>query len=194
MKFILGSRSPRRKAILSSFILDYEAIASNFNEESISTDLSAPEYVQAIAEGKAKSLVHKHPDVPILTADTTVFFDGEFLNKPKNEEEAFHMLRKLSGNEHEVFSCLTLYHDKLTDSIVSSTKVLLRNLSNEQIRSYIKNFSPIDRAGGYGIQDGFGILVEKIEGNFSAVVGLPINALEILLAKIGINIWQKFAV
>ncbi len=187
---ILGSSSPRRREIMALFDFQYSLDSADIDESDISTDLSPQEYTATLAMRKGKKLKQRHPNCIIITADTIVYHDGKYLCKPKNTKEAFSMLKSLSGTTHIVGSaiCLTVGDQVFIE--YEKTEVTLRKLSDEQINTYIATFSPIDKAGAYGIQDAGGILVEKINGNFHNVVGFDIKLLEKLFTHIGIDLWK----
>ncbi len=189
-KVILGSGSPRRKEILSLFDLDFSIEKADIDEKNISTSTIPGIYVEEIAKAKGAYLLSKHANAIIITADTTVAHEGEFLCKPENKEEAFRMLKSLAGKRHTVSSAIVIHFKDKVYSTHENTYVTLRDLSDDQIYQYIKVFEPFDKAGGYGIQDGAGILIQKIEGNFHNVVGFEVKLLEKLFANIGINLWQ----
>ncbi len=187
---ILGSSSPRRREIMALFDFEYTLDSADIDESDISTDLSPKEYTTTLAMRKGKKLKQRHPHCIIITADTIVYLDGKYLCKPHDKKQAFSMLKSLSGTTHIVGSaiCLTVGDQVFTE--YEKTEVTLRELSEEQISTYIETFSPLDKAGAYGIQDAGGILVEKINGNFHNVVGFDIKQLEKLFSKIGIDLWK----
>lgn len=177
-KIILASQSPRRSQLLRQISIDFIVKASNFDESKIYYD-NPIDYVIALASGKAQDIANQ-PYVQgeiIIGADTTVYHNNLYLNKPKDYNDAFEMLNKLSGNWHSVFTgiCVIDCLNLITKTTHSETKVKFRELSNEEINYYINNFKPFDKAGSYGIQDDFGaVFVEEIKGDYYNVVGLPI--------------------
>ncbi len=187
---ILGSSSPRRREIMALFDFEYTLDSADIDESDISSELSPKEYTTTLAVRKGKKLHQRHPHCIIITADTIVYLDGKYLCKPQDKEEAFSMLKSLSGTTHIVASalCITVGDQVFTD--YEKTEVTLRDLSDQQIHTYIETFSPLDKAGAYGIQDAGGILVQKINGNFHNVVGFDIKQLEKLFAQIGIDLWK----
>lgn len=190
MRIILGSQSPRRKEILGFFSLPFEQIKPDFDEEKIEFQGDAIAYAQTLSEGKAAAIAQKHHQAIIITADTVVFCRGKIYNKPADDKEAFHMLSELVGNWHSVFTSLTVRTDADQYSKVEETRVLFHPLSAQQIRLYHTAFNSTDKAGGYGIQMAGSLIVERMEGCFYNVMGLPINALKELLLKIGIDLWD----
>ncbi|MBR2442022.1 MAG: septum formation protein Maf [Clostridia bacterium] len=181
MQWILASASPRRKELFAELVKDFEIIPAK-GEETLDPTLSytPAQLVSALAAQKAEevALLPCAKGKAVLGADTVVAFEGEVLGKPKDEADARRMLTLLSGRRHEVYTGVcVLYpnkdgYDKTCE--VVCTKVYFNPLTSQQITAYILSGSPMDKAGAYGIQDGG--LVERIEGSFSNVVGLPIEA------------------
>lgn len=189
-RLILGSRSPRRKETLNYFSLPFEQISSSFQEESVPFSGDPGQYVIDIAEGKAKDLLAKFPDRLILTADTIVFQEGKIFGIPKDEKQALETLLSLEGSWHEVYSGVTLCNADRCDSLFEKTSVLLNTLSQTEIESYLSHKIWTDKAGGYAIQKSGGLLVNQIVGCFYNVMGFPINAIQKLLLKNGIDLWD----
>ena len=181
MKWILASASPRRKELFAELVKDFEIIPAK-GEETLdpSRSYTPAELVSALAEQKAQEVASLPcaKGKAVLGADTVVAFGNEILGKPKNEEDARRMLTLLSGRVHEVYTGVcVLYpkeggYDKTCEAVC--TRVHFNPLTSQQITAYILSGSPMDKAGAYGIQDGG--LVNRIEGSFSNVVGLPIEA------------------
>lgn len=187
---ILGSQSPRRKEILSYFSLPFEQISPDFDEESVIYKGFPNNYVCEVSLGKALSLQKRFPNDIIITADTIVWKDGKIYCKPKNVEAAFDALSELSGQWHSVFTGLTLCSNHQFYSLFEETKVLFNNLTPEQIRHYHTKLHWADKAGGYAIQMAGGLAIQKIDGCYYNVMGLPINKVRTLLLKIGIELWD----
>ena len=187
---ILGTASPRRIALLSQFTLKFKAIASDFDEDSIPFHLPPRQYVQKIAEGKAEALNIRFPNAPILTADTSVYFENCHFGKPKDQDHAFEMLKKLRGKEHEVWTGLCLAYKGELHSLQDVTTVRFNDVSDENLQQYIKIFNPIDKAGSYAIQDAAGLLVNQISGNYQNVIGFPLTKVAELLNIAGLNLWD----
>jgi septum formation protein len=190
MQIILGSSSERRKYILDFFSLPYKQIDSNFDESSVSKDLSPDNYTSEIAKQKALAIAKIYPKETILTADTVVYFNNRYLLKPKDENEAYNMLKDLSGNFHEVYTgvCVKTENEIFIKS--ERTKIVFNKLSDHEIKLYHKNFYFSDKAGGYAIQKGGSILVKNMEGCFYNAMGLPLNTVRELLKRAGINLWD----
>jgi septum formation protein len=189
--FILGSNSKRRQEILSYFGLPFRIIASDFDENLVPFQGFAKDYVQTMAAEKGAVLAKHYPDEIILTADTTVLFEGEILNKPQSLEEAASMLKKMSGKEHEVFTGICLRKGKQIFEGAESTFVSFNPITESQIQAYIRHVDVLDKAGSYAIQGIGSILVKGIRGCYYNVMGLPMNTVQTLLSKVGIDLWQK---
>lgn len=190
-KLILASASPRRKELLNQIGLDFEVYPSNVKEE---IPFENPvKYATDLALLKAKSVADIVLSGVILAADTIVLYNDEILQKPYNEENAKEILKKLSGDTHQVITGIALI-DVNKNKIVtkhSVTKVYFKRLSEEMITKYIATGEPFDKAGAYGIQ-GFGAcLVDKIEGCYFNVVGLPISKLVDCLPSFGIGVFRS---
>ncbi|EOU1488302.1 Maf-like protein [Clostridium perfringens] len=180
MKVILASKSPRRVEILEKIVKEFEVVQSNFDENTIDFKGDIEKYVKDLSRNKAIE-VSKRLNEPsiVIAADTVVFQNGKVLEKPKNEEDAFSMLSSLSGNTHKVYSgiCLINTYDDTVVTDCDCTEVKFSELNPRQIRNYINSGEPMDKAGAYGIQGLGGAFVERIEGCYYNVMGLPLNKL-----------------
>lgn len=174
MPLVLASRSPRRKAILELVRIPFEQIPSGIEEAYLSGDPS--EVVVHWAKMKAEDVSAGHPYNPVLGADTMVALDNRLLGKPESPCEAVSMLETLRGKWHMVFGGVALEwrEEGISFSFTECTRVKFRNLTDSEIEAYVETGEPLDKAGAYGIQ-GFGsILVEKVDGCYFNVMGLPI--------------------
>jgi len=174
---ILGSKSPRRKEILTKAGFEFNTEAKD-TEESYPEDMPHTEVAAFLAEKKVKAFARdeKYTDKIILTADTTVLIDNELLEKPQDEEEAFSMISKLSGRAHQVVSGFCVLHNGQFQKYSDETLVYFNPIEEEVIWGYIRNHKPFDKAGAYGIQEGIGLThIEKLEGSYFTVMGLPIH-------------------
>lgn len=182
--FILGSNSPRRKEILKEIGLDFSVYPSNI-EENFNKEIKLENIGAFLADKKANAIKNKLKENDILiTADTTVIHNNELLSKPKNILQAKEILDKLSGKSHKVITgvCLLSKNKKCTFSC--ETVVTFNNLEIKEIEFYINKFKPFDKAGSYGIQEWIGLIgIEKIEGSYTNVVGLPASMLYTKLKK-----------
>lgn len=188
MQYVLASASPRRKELFSQLADSFEIIPSDFDEERISRKLAPAALVKALAEGKAKAVATRpeNEGKTVLGSDTVVAFSQKVLGKPKDEADAFAMLRSLSGKKHYVYTGVCLMQVKAGKIVwkktaAAKTAVYFENLSDEFIREYVAGGSPMDKAGAYGIQDGG--LVRKIKGSYSNVVGLPVELVGKMITK-----------
>ncbi len=186
MEWILASASPRRKELLGELIEKFDIIPSQADEN---VDERSPErLVRALAEKKATEVAIRAENEGkiVVGSDTVVAYEGEILGKPKDEKDAFRMLKILSGKAHFVYTGVCFARQrggKLTlITQADETKVYFNDLSDEWIEQYIQSGSPMDKAGAYGIQDGG--LVKKIEGSYSNVVGLPQELVKEMIKKI----------
>lgn len=171
-KLILASGSPRRQQFFKDLNLDFE-IRLKEVEETYPEHLKASEVTDFLARLKA-SAFHLQKNEILVTSDTIVWLDEKVLGKPKNYEEAFVILQKLSGNIHQVITSVCLKSSKKTKVFNTTTKVTFSELTHEMIQFYLKNYKPFDKAGAYGIQEWIGLVgIEKIEGSYTNVVGLP---------------------
>ena len=186
---ILASASPRRKELLEKIGLKFEVEPSNF-EEDIHSGLEPHELAQKISLAKAKSVARQHQNAIVLAADTFGIFEGKVLGKPHTEAEARTMLKTLSGRSHSVITGFTLIDTAKNKTLSKSveTKVYIRKLTLAEIDAYVKSKEPLDKAGAYAIQGLGAVFVEKIEGDYFNVVGLPLSALTEALKEFGINI------
>lgn len=192
MELILGSQSPRRREILSFFNISFRQVSSNFDEESIPFKNNPEEYVKILAKEKGNVLSQSFSESLILTADTIVYKEGKIYGKPQDEQEAYDYLKNLSGQWHSVFTGVSGYFKGQIFQAVEETRVLFHSLSEEQIQLYHHVHTFADKAGGYMIQGSGGLIVKRIEGCYYNVVGLPLNALFLVLNQFGINLWQHF--
>lgn len=178
-KILLGSKSPRRRELLSDLRIPFTVITLGAQDESYPKDLpvlDVPQYLSA-QKAQAFSAILK-PDELLITADTLVICEDKILGKPADHKEAFEMLSMLSGKTHKVVTgvAITTTEKKVTFSV--STDVTFSSLTPDEINYYIDTFAPFDKAGAYGIQEWIGcIAVERIEGSFYNVMGLPVHQL-----------------
>ena len=179
---ILASGSPRRREILSELGAELKIITADVDESSNESD---PERLaEHLAHKKGQAvyemlLNQKSTDasLPIISADTVVYCDGEIMGKPKDENDAYRMLAKLSGKAHSVTTGICVISNGTPFSSAVTTKVFVDSLTDDEIKAYISTRDPFDKAGGYGIQGVFSKHISKIEGCYFNVVGLPTNAL-----------------
>lgn len=188
MKIILASKSPRRCELLKKIGYNFEVLVSN-TKEIQDKNLTPLENCFNISYQKGMNVLKKTKgDRIIISSDTIVVKDNEILGKPKSRVDAFQMLSKLKGTSHEVITTITVF--KVLDNKISEYKdyskalVYVDNLTNEEINAYLDTDEPYDKAGSYGIQGIFSKHITKIEGDYYAIVGLPVNKLYNILKKI----------
>lgn len=176
---ILASNSPRRKELLAELGIDYEVRTLPDIDESYPAHLQGGDIPLYISKEKADAYKPMlQPGELIITADTIVWLNGEVLGKPHDREDAISMLHKLSGNTHEVFTGVTLTTTEKQHSFYAETKVSFAQLSDEEIVYYVDKYQPFDKAGSYGVQEWIGFIgVERIEGSYFNVMGLPVQRL-----------------
>lgn len=183
-KIILASSSPRRKEILAKYNVDFSIVKSDIEEKTFVGE--RPEQIaMSLAFQKSFNISKLYPDNIIIGADTIVAYEDEILGKPKDEEDAFRILKLLSGKTHNVITGISIINLNSKIKIVDyeNTKVKFRDLDDDKIYKYLKTKEYVDKAGSYGIQGYGALLVEKIEGCYLNVVGLPLVKLDILLGE-----------
>ena len=183
MDLILASASPRRAELLNILGVKFTKLPVDA-DESFDNNMTASETVIELSKRKAlKAAAIDKGDNIIIACDTVVSLDGIIMGKPSSEDDAFSMLRALSGRTNEVWSGIAaVYHGRLVAESVC-TKVRFRELSDEEIQRYIDSGEPFDKAGAYGIQGKASLFVTGIEGQYHNVVGFPVTSLELLLRK-----------
>ncbi len=175
--FVLASRSPRRRRLLEQIGLDFDVDVSDV-DESVAIDAEPSSLTETLARRKADDVARRRPEALTLGADTVVVFDGQIMGKPADASEASEMLRQLSGNTHVVYTGIALLHPRSDRAHTTSeaTRVTFGEMDDDEISAYVASGSPMDKAGGYGIQDDRGALfVERIDGDYYNVVGLPLR-------------------
>jgi septum formation protein len=173
---ILASSSPRRQELLSLLQIPFRVHSSDIDEH-IPHGMEAEEAVVQLAERKAKAVSEQFMEEIVIGSDTVVVCDGKILGKPIDRDDAFSMLRQLSGREHRVLTGVAIVNGDKVKSFYEETKVTFWELTDSDITSYLDSGEPFDKAGSYGIQ-GFGSLfVKKINGDYFNVVGLPVSRL-----------------
>jgi len=195
MRIILASGSPRRLQLLEQAGIECEVIVSDVDED-IGGDIPAQQQVEELAKRKAQAVrPQTESDAIIIAADTLVSLDGQVLSKPTCGADAFAMLRALQGRKHTVYTgvCIIKISDDADElhSFVEAADVYFRPLSSYDIGGYIATGETDDKAGAYGAQGRGAVLVERIEGDFFTVMGLPISKLCAMLAEMGVDIWAS---
>ena len=176
-KIILASQSPRRQELLHGLGIDFSIVKIDA-DESYPAELSGEKITEFISASKANAYQNLKENEILITADTLVWLDGEVLGKPKNYEDAFSMIRKMAGKTHEVFTSISLKSTEKLVTFSDCTAVQFAEISDEEIRYYLDNFQPYDKAGSYGIQDWIGYTkIIGIKGCYYNVMGLPLPKL-----------------
>jgi septum formation protein len=175
---ILASKSPRRQTLLKELGFDFEIITKEVKEV-YSPELKREQVAVYLSELKSNAFkAELAANDLVITSDTIVCLGDEIIGKPTDREDAVKMLGKLSGNKHEVITAVTLLSKERTYTFYEETSVYFKALSNEEIEYYIDNYQPFDKAGSYGVQEWIGyIAIEKIEGSYYNVMGLPVKKL-----------------
>lgn len=186
-KIILASQSPRRMTLLKQMGIDCLVMPADIDEAAYVNE-SPTDYVLRLAEQKAlatlKNLAGQHTELPILAADTTVALGMEILGKPENDADAFNMLKKLSGNVHEVHTAIAVLLNNRLEKMLNTTLVQMMPLSDAMIEAYIATGEHRDKAGSYAIQGLAGSWIKRIEGSYTGVMGLPVHETAILLDRV----------
>lgn len=185
-RVILGSGSPRRKELLAMLDIDFEVRSAGDVDESYPADLPAEKVPLYLARKKSNAFLSGlRENELVITADTVVICDNNVLGKPTDTEEAFRMLKMLSGRKHAVVTGITVATREIQISDTAITEVEFAPLSDDTIREYIGRYRPLDKAGAYGIQEWIGaVAVKGINGSFYNVMGLPLHLLTTLLLRI----------
>lgn len=181
MKIILASKSPRRRELLGMITNNFEVIVSNV-EEKVNSELAPSEIVKDLAYQKAEKVFEETKELGnriVIGSDTIVVKDGKIYGKPKNHDDALQMLNELKNAKHEVDTGIAILAEKdgkITQNVdVSSTAVYISDITAEELEDWIATNEAYDKAGGYAVQGKFGVFIEKIEGDYYTIVGLPIR-------------------
>lgn len=176
-KIILGSASPRRKELLQGLDIDFEVDTCNDFEEIYSDDTPHEKIPEVLSEGKSFGFHRELKDNEILiTSDTLVLCEDKVMGKPRDREDAYKMLKLLSGRPHKVITAVTLRDSERHSTFSDTAKVYFKDLTDSEIYYYIDNFKPFDKAGAYGIQEWIGYIgIEKIEGSYFNIMGFPVH-------------------
>lgn len=192
-KIILASGSPRRREIFTKLGINFQYVTANV-DESFNPALPIEDEIMRVAATKAYSVSAIYEEAFVIGADTIVVLDGEIIGKPKDKYDAQNILSKLSNRKHEVFTGVAVVNkkNKICERFYEKTDVYFKKLTNELINWYIDSEEPMDKAGAYGIQGKGSLLVEKIDGNYDNVMGLPAGKLLETFGKLGIRPYGGF--
>lgn len=188
MRIILASQSPRRKELLGLLRLDFTIQVADI-DETMDPDLPARDEVARVSRLKAEAIIREPEDI-VIAADTIVVCENEVLGKPKDEADAFRMLKLLSGRDHQVMTGMTVLKGQQVVSCTEITDIHFRELSDKEILAYIQTGEPMDKAGSYGIQGGAAVFAEKLVGDYFNVVGLPVCRLHQILQTLAPEIFE----
>ena len=190
----LASQSPRRAELLRQIGVEHEVYASAIDETMLATE-SPEEYVSRIAETKARvasaAIAKTRASAVVLAADTTIAIDGEIIGKPSDEDDCCRILRRLSGRQHQVLTAVALASGDRLESRLTRNQVNFRVLKAREIAAYCASPEPLDKAGAYAIQGKAAVFVERLEGSYSAVMGLPLYETAELLRRADIEIFEQ---
>lgn len=184
MRLILASASPRRSELLAAARIPFEVRPVEVDESPFDGEDPA-EYVVRLARDKALAFGPLPPDTAVLTADTTVVVDGAILGKPTDEADAARMLRRLSGRWHEVLSGIALRHAAGSTTGVDRSRVHVLPLTEDEVEGYVGTGEPFGKAGAYAIQGLASRFIDRVEGSYSTVVGLPVSVVYRELRRLG---------
>lgn len=190
---VLASASPRRAELLWTLGVPFEVVVAGGAEPAIEAADDVAAWVESAARAKAAAVAAIRSDAIVIGADTIVVLDGEILGKPQDEREAAVMLRRLSGRTHQVYTGLCVWRGEQAQTSHVITQVAFRSLSDALIDAYVATGEPMDKAGAYGIQGKGSLLVEKIDGCYFNVVGLPLVRLSEMLEMIGVVVWEVWS-
>lgn len=190
MQLILASQSPRRKELMGLFRIPFSVQVAHI-DETMDESLSPYDEVARVSRLKAEATPHGGTDV-VVAADTIVVCNGHILGKPKDEADAFRMLKMLSGKDHQVMTGLTVLCGETALACTEVTDVHFRELTDKEILAYIRTGEPMDKAGAYGIQGGAALFVEKIAGDYYNVMGLPVCRLGQMLKSLVPELMEEY--
>jgi septum formation protein len=180
MRYILASKSPRRRELLTEIVPDFDIITAEV-DESLPEDIHPCQGVEILAIKKGEAVAKDNPNALVISSDTLVELGGVALGKPTDEADAYRMLRSLSGKAHNVHTGVAVHCQSKVFSGVATTAVHFREMTDEEIYDYIATGDPMDKAGAYGIQNGGGLFVTKYDGDYDTVVGLSVKLTKSLI-------------
>ena len=186
VRVVLASASPRRRQLLNLIGITHEVRPSNI-DETMRPREAPRRHAERLAREKATAIASRDPDLVTIGADTVVVINRKVLGKPRDEAEAIHMLSQLSGRLHTVITAVAVARGKKLRSSIEEVSVKFRRLREDEIQAYVATGEPMDKAGAYGIQGYGATIVERIEGDYFAVMGLPLVRLTALMRDLGIR-------
>jgi septum formation protein len=186
VRIILASQSPRRRELLALIGIPHERQPADL-DESLLPDENPIAHAERLARAKAEVIARREPGAVVIGSDTIVVLDGDILGKPNDSGEAAATLRRLSGRTHTVHTAVAVARNGRTVSGVESVEVTFRPLTDAQIEAYVATGEPMDKAGAYGIQGYGAVIVERVHGDYFAVMGLALGRLVDLLRQVGVR-------
>ncbi len=183
MKLILASGSPRRRELLSLYTTDFEVCASDFDERAVQAESPAA-LAEALARGKCMAVSGQNPGCLVVGSDTVVELDGEVFGKPKDADDARRMLRALSGRTHQVHTGVCVSDGTTAESFVDACKVTFFSIPEEEMERCIASGEPFDKAGAYAIQGQAALWLDRLEGDYYTIMGLPVSRTARLLERV----------
>ena len=186
LRFVLASASPRRRELLGLIGIQHTVDPADIDESMHVAELPAA-HVERLAREKVSKVAARHPGALIIAADTVVVLDGRVMGKPRTEDQAYGMLSDLSGATHTVLTGMACAFNGVLESSVDDVSVTFRRLSKDEIREYIATGEPMDKAGSYGIQGYGATIVQRIDGDYFAVMGLSLVRLVELMQKLRVS-------
>ncbi|HEY0929338.1 MAG TPA: Maf family protein [Gemmatimonas sp.] len=184
VRVILASQSPRRRELLTLVGITHEVRPADIDETVLDGEAPVP-HCERLARGKAQVLAVAEPDAVVIGSDTIVVVDGAILGKPRDRSDAIQMLERLSGRSHTVYTAVAVAHGGQVRSGVEAVDVQFRVLDRALIEAYVDTGEPMDKAGAYGIQGYGATIVERVDGDYFAVMGLPLGRTIMLLRELG---------
>jgi len=185
-RVVLASQSPRRRELLRLIGIAHDVVPADL-DESLLPGEEPVAHAERLARAKAAAVSAMHPHAAVIGADTIVVLDGDILGKPADHADAMRILRRLSGRTHTVHTAVAVARDGQVESGVESVEVTFRPLSDAQIAAYVATGEPMDKAGAYGIQGYGAVIVERVHGDYFAVMGLALGRLVGLLERTGLS-------
>jgi len=185
-RVVLASSSPRRQQLLDLIGIAYEVRPANIDETMRAREVPR-RHAERLAREKATKIATRDPDLITIGADTVVVINRKVLGKPRDEADAIHMLSQLSGRQHTVITAVAVARGKKLRSAIEEVRVKFRRLHDDEIKAYVATGEPMDKAGAYGIQGYGATIVECIEGDYFAVMGLPLARLTSLMRDLGVR-------
>jgi septum formation protein len=186
VRIILASQSPRRRELLTLIGLAHDVMPADVDEGVLPNEVPTA-HAERLARAKAEAIAGREPRAVVIGSDTIVVLDGDILGKPRDHADAAAILRRLSGRTHTVHTAVAVARKGQVVSGVESVEVTFRPLSDEQIETYIATGEPMDKAGAYGIQGYGAVIVERVHGDYFAVMGLALGRLVALLEQVGVR-------